>query len=107
MDLLAIIRSMRKSALRVRTMRRMLERKRAYPALLAEDLDISLRDLRRVLYGELPKYSPALSPIRLGLLRQHKVGRRVELRITPLGEQVARELPRMLGRRVGGSGGGS
>ena len=104
MDIMVIIRSMRKSTLRTRGMRRMNERKRAYPAVLAEDLDISPRDLRRMLFGKLPYYSPALSPIRLGLLRREKRGKRFELVITPLGEEVVAKLPKLIGRRYSQGG---
>lgn len=99
MDLLEVVRSLRRSNLRRRGMRRMEERRRSYPALLAEDLDVSLRDLNRMLDGQRPHYAPELSPIRLGLLKRERRGRRVELVITPLGERVVREMGGFVGRR--------
>ena len=102
MDLDPIIRSLRRSALRRRALRCMQKRKRAFPALLAEDLDISPRDLRRVLHGKLPHYAPELSPIPLGLIERVQRGRRVELAITPLGSRVVAQMRRHVGRREAG-----
>jgi len=99
MDTLLIARSVRKSTLRTRILQRLARRGKAYPELLAEDLDVSVRDLRRAMHGRLPQYAPHLSPIRLRLaIREGPSGRRVYA-ITPLGRRVVRELRKLRGRR--------
>lgn len=85
--------SIRRSGVRRRALVALSRLGRAYPAAIARESGLALRQVRLALRGTPPDYREPLALGRVGLARTTRfVGGRFEYEITPLGAQVAREI---------------
>jgi len=85
-----VVTSLRRSRVRRRALAALARLGRAYPAQLARESGLALRQVRLALRGTPPEYREPLSLARVGLARPARfVGGRFEYEITPLGSRAA------------------